>query len=34
MLVYFELNMNSSIEELEIAPGLKKMLIDAKEQFC
>jgi hypothetical protein len=29
MLAYFELNMNSSIEELEIAPGLKKMLIDA-----
>ena len=28
MLAHFEL-MNSSIEELEIAPGLKKMLIDA-----
>ena len=29
LLAYFELNMNSSIEKLEIASGLKKMLIDA-----
>lgn len=29
MPAWFELNMNSSIEELEIASGLKKVLIDA-----